>query len=139
MTMTVEQALAGFAGRTITGVALRDNEWLFQFEGGATLNVECPWRLITGGRIVFADTDHGQRFGRAATLDGVAEVKTGIAGRPILSCTLSETADLAITFQGGMRLEIWCQSAGYESWALGLPGSHEFIAVGGGSIKSFND
>jgi hypothetical protein len=59
-----------------TYVGKAGHVWQFRFgDGEATLNLECPWRLLLNGAVAFGGDDDGQQFGLPAPLDGVKETE----------------------------------------------------------------
>ena len=62
--------------RLPTCVEKAGHVWQFRFgDGEATLNLECPWRLLLNGAVAFGGDDDGQQFGLPAPLDGVKETE----------------------------------------------------------------
>ena len=55
--------LKWLVGSTIENVVYDDNtqRWLFDMTGGASLWVECPWKVISNARVSLASGDHGQQ------------------------------------------------------------------------------
>jgi len=43
--------------RRLRSVLRREHEWVFEFDGPATLAVECLWRLLEDGRIRLTSED----------------------------------------------------------------------------------
>ena len=54
-------------------VSRREHDWALTFSGDVTLVLPVPWRIVHAGRIVVADQDDGQRFGRPAPVKGLAQ------------------------------------------------------------------
>jgi hypothetical protein len=119
----------------------READWAANLEGGGTISLPVPWRLVVDGRIAFADGDDGQQFGLPAPLDGQTEANRLIAGRSITQVSIdTETADLCLRFEGSVRLDTFNYSAGYEGWHINLPPEHGgmwVIALGGGEVSIF--
>ena len=111
--------------------------WQFRFgDGDATLNLECPWRLIINGAIAFGGDDDGQQFGLQAPLDGVKETKKLLATSPVSLVEIREgCSDLNLTFQNGVRLEAFNGSSGYEGWTCSGKGGAAVVAQGGGNLS----
>jgi hypothetical protein len=110
--------------------------WQFRFgDGDATLNVECPWRLLLNGAIAFGGDDDGQQFGLPAALDGVKETEKLLLASPVRSVEVrSGCSDLSLTFQNGVRLEAFNGSSGYEGWTCSGKGGITVVAQGGGNF-----
>ena len=115
--------------------------WSANLDGGGTITLTGPWRIVAGGRIAFADSDDGQQFGLPAPLDGEAQANRLLAGKAIRKVAIdAQTADLTIEFAGGARLDVFNYSAGYEGWQINLPperGGMWVIALGGGEFTIF--
>jgi hypothetical protein len=115
-----------------------EHSWLFDFEGACRINVECPWRILVEGGIAFADTDHGQQFGLPHRVDGEATANELITGRVVEHIAIADfTADVAIMFSDGTKIELFNHSAGYEGWqAWGTDGEGQvsIIGMGGGEL-----
>jgi hypothetical protein len=111
----------------------------FTFEfGGATLAVDCLWRVIADGKVVLTSRDHGQQFGLPAPVDAYAQAISVLRGRRVVEIRLDErSADLRLEFEGGKRLEVLTDSSGYEPWNYHAPGVH-LVALGGGGVAKFS-
>lgn len=119
----------------------READWAANLEGGGSISLPVPWRIVADGRIAFADEDDGQQFGLPSPLDGQAEANRQLAGKAITSVSIDpETADLTVRFEGNVRLDAFNYSAGYEGWHINLPpeqGGMWVIALGGGELTVF--
>ncbi len=120
-------------GRSLEGVGDPGDhgQWLFRFEGDRLLNVECPWRLVDRGAMVLGRCDHRQKFGLPEPVDAVATLSRLVGGRRVERMLVSEHGDLRLEFTGGVRLETFTESAGYESWTLRTPDAPLIVARGG--------
>ena len=120
----------------------RESDWALNIEGGGSISLGIPWRIVSDGRIAFADKDDGQQFGLPAPIDGEALVNSVLAGRQIVGIAVDdETADLSIRFEGAVRLDAFNYSAGYEGWHINLPPENVgvwVIALGGGDVTVFD-
>lgn len=117
----------------------REFDWVFDFEHGIFLIAECLWRLVGDGRVVVTSNDHHQSFGRPASVDCVSEVNSHLAGIVVEQVELREgTLDLAIGFGGGLRLELFPDSSGYEAWNMSRL-NERLVACGGGRLAIFRD
>jgi hypothetical protein len=118
-----------------TGVEKSGHLWQFRFGGGsATLNLECPWRLLLQGAIAHGGDDDGQQFGLPAPIDGVKETRRLLAASPVISLNVRDAcSDLSLTFENGVVLEAFNGSSGYEGWTCsGTAGT--VVAQGGGAL-----
>jgi hypothetical protein len=111
--------------------------WQFRFgDGEATLNLECPWRLLLNGAIALGDDDDGQQFGLPAPLDGVKEAEKLLSASQVSLVEIREgCGDLSLTFQNGVRLEAFNGSSGYEGWTCSGKIGVTVVAQGGGNLS----
>jgi hypothetical protein len=125
------------AGLYLTSVERREYDWVFGFADNAWLNVSSPWRILVDGRIAFAGSDDGQKFGLPAPKDGEEETHR-LLGRKAIQQVLvrADTGDLSIAFVGHTFLEVINMSSGFEGWDLGAAGLR-VIALGGGELAVF--
>lgn len=133
---------AGLLGCRLKGLPLQnverfEFEWRFEFGARRVLQVRCPWRLLSDGRIAFTDSDDGQQFGLPAPKDGEAEVRKIIGDSVIQKIALREvTGDLSIYFGERAILEVLNMSCGYESWEIGA-NDVRVIGLGGGDLAIY--
>jgi hypothetical protein len=124
--------------RRLQSVLRREHDWVFTFDGAATLAVECLWRLIDDGRIRLTSEDDGQRFGLPAPVVAAEEAGRCLVGASVESVALREgILDLELRFDTGHVLQVLPTSGGYEAWNAGHRGK-QFIAVGGGELAIFD-
>src|SRR6188768_4327934 len=105
-------------------------QWLLTFDGGHTLNLECPWRVTDGRTVCLGRIDHRQLFGLASPVDGVSMLLSLTATRIVESTWVSRHSDLRVEFSGGVRLETFSESSGYESWTLSRPNVPTIVGRG---------
>jgi hypothetical protein len=75
---------------------VRALRWNFTFEfGGATLAVDCLWRVMANGNVALTSRDHGQQFGRPAPMDACAAVGSLLQGRRLVEVRLDENSSHA--------------------------------------------
>src|SRR5215813_2032475 len=99
---------SAFIGRRCTSVTrFAAESWRFEFEGCATLDVRCPWRIVAGGRIALGNGDHDQQFGLPKPLDGKQEAERLLVGRVAKVNLREQTADLILDLEGEISLEVF--------------------------------
>jgi hypothetical protein len=125
------------AGRTFSGVRFDGScRWFFSFEPNVGLWVDCPWRLVKNNRVVVSSEDHLQEYGLPAPLDALAIAQL-LALQPIAQVQVREgIADICIELAGGIRLEAFPISTGYEAWGIMQASGVQVIALGGGQLCS---
>jgi len=128
-------------GHSLVSIVRRDHDWLMSFDQGITLRIECPWRILREGRIIFGNDDHGQQFGLPQPIDGVVFCKTLLMQSAIERVALHDgTADLEIGFGDKITLEVVNSSSGYEGWILEeMANNLVVVAQGGGSVVVSSD
>lgn len=130
-----EQALINLS---CLSIARGEHDWVFEFSADAGLSLPVPWRIISEGRILFADQDHGQLFGLPKPVDGEALANETFRGQSIMKASVDrETGDLAVFFREDLRLDAFNNSAGYKGWGARcrIDGDYwEIVALGGGEI-----
>lgn len=115
-----------------------DGGWSFSFTGtetrGCAIFASAPWRIVTGEGIAHAADDDGQWFGLPAPVDGEARANGILGGKRVFSFTVERvTADICVEFDGGVRLEVFNNSTGYEGWNAAFQvGQVDVTLVGGG-------
>jgi hypothetical protein len=100
--------------------------------------VEAPWRIIADGRIAFADTDDGQKFGLPEPVKGAHLANSLLAKLQVQAVTVDRvTADIRMDFETGTRIEVLNNSSGYEAWQAEFVSGDQLISLvgmGGGDI-----
>ena len=131
---------AGLMLRSMRGASLRgllqpaEGVWQFDFEG-AGLTIECPWRIVSGGSVVLASSDQGQKFGLPAPVDLISATLEKLKGLTVETIAINgETADLCLTFGGGTRIDTFNDSSGYEGWNYADRDGVMLVAQGGGQL-----
>lgn len=95
-------------------------QWSFGFDR-ADLGVGCLWRVTAGGRLAFTRDDEGRNFGRPKPMKVEAMAAELLVGRYVTGVETGPWgADLAITLDAGLRLELLVDSAVAEAWQLQL-------------------
>jgi len=128
--------LSWIVGRSVVALSFRQSaRWLLSFGSDADISIECLWRIIQSERIVLTSEDHEQKFGLPAPLNASARGEALLAGKFVTSAQLREaTADIILTFEHELKMEILSTSAGYESWQLRDPKGMSYVAQGGGQL-----
>ena len=125
-------------GKELQAATDREYDWVFTFQDGINLTVECLWRLIEGKRIKLTSEDNGQQFGLPAPIVAIDELRKILIGAEIRSIELCEgTLDLVLKFGSGLSLEIIPTSSGHEAWNIGV-NDKLYIAGGGGELSVFD-
>ncbi len=133
------ESLAWLAQHHLKSVLHREHDWVFAFDGEASLVVSCLWRLIEKGRIRFTSEDDGQQFGLRTPVDAAAELNGRIANATVEAVVLREhTLDLELRFGTGHVVQVIPDSSGYEAW-IARDRDKQFIAVGGGELAILGD
>jgi len=122
-------------------VERRETGWVFSFGDGARFIVEAPWRIVTEVGVAHAGADDGQTFGPSPPVDGEARSNALIKGRRVRALEIDRTtADLCVHFDGDVRLDVFNNSSGYESWRAQFDRGDEavdLVGLGGGAIAFF--
>jgi hypothetical protein len=132
----LREALLGLECR----VERHEPDWFFRFAPDIWFVISCPWRIVAGGGIAFADEDHGQLFGLPQPVDGEARSNELLDGARVVDASIStETADVLIQLDTGRRIEVFNNSSGYEGWNVSYPdpsgaGKVRLIGLDGGDI-----
>ncbi len=106
--------------------------------GGYSISTETLFRFIRQNGEFISTQDHGHRFGLTVAYDAADKIEKAIKGKEIIKADLAEdTGDLTLVVDGG-RLEIICNSAGYECYQLNGPGNLIIVGRGGNTIKDKN-
>jgi hypothetical protein len=133
--MGLPAPLRRLVGVPVVAVDRGPHRWSFDFESGASLAVECLWRVRAGGRLRLTAKDDAQRFGLPAPVDAEREATTLLRGKAPASVRLDEgTGDLVLSFPGDVALEVLADSAGYEAWQLHEGGDTRLVCQGGGTV-----
>lgn len=128
--------LSWVLGRRIATVTFHEPElWRFGFDGGGVITAECPWRVLSAGRIVVSSDDHQQRFGLQVAIDAGARATQLLSDKKVNGAEVKAgTLDLLLDCEGDIRLELVPISSGYESWQITDPLGQMTIAMGGGNL-----
>jgi hypothetical protein len=109
----------------------------FEFTS-ARAAIDCAWRIVRAGRLALAHSDHGQRFGLPTPVDVGHQATALLAGRPVVGGRVDTTlGDVILEFEGGLRLEVFNDSSGYEAWTMTGPDGTTLVAASGGEVSSY--
>jgi len=105
------------------------------------ITVSVPWRIIQDGRIAFADSDDGQRFGLPEPINGEARANALINEMRVIDVEIDFlTADFHVRLEGETRIDVFNHSSGYEGWQGQYQSDTEGVSViglGGGGVAFF--
>jgi len=121
-----------------------ENGWSFTFDGegdkGCGIFVSAPWRIVGGREIAHAVDDDGQWFGLPEPVDGEAKANKLLECKRVRSFVVDPvTADLRVEFDDGFHLDVFTNSAGYESWNASFrvaTNEVTLVGCGGGNLSS---
>ena len=132
----------GLVGQSLS-VTRREFDWCFDLIGGWSIALSVPWRIVADGRIAFAAADDGRQFGLPAPIDGEAEFRRLLNGKPIVAATVDrQTADLKLVFDSNAELGAFNNSIGYEGWQAQFMcdgKSTTLVALGGGGVDFYGE
>ena len=128
-----EELLRAMVGRPIDFFRGETGRWRLGLGSELHLDVQCPWRILEGGRVRLGHTD--------AELPGAPDVDVRerafrmLAGRRISALRMTRgTLDLRIELGPEFCLEVLPDSSVFEAWEFSGPGGRGCIAVAGGTI-----
>lgn len=126
-------------GRKTIKISFRKPEsWDFNFAGGGSLSVNCPWRILKNGHIVVSNEDHMQQYGLLKSIEAGQVASELLGSNGIMDVQVREgTADLFLSFDHDIQLQVLPFSSGYESWQLNDLDGNSIIAQGGGNIVTW--
>ena len=125
--------LSELRGHRVSNVGWSDPlPWTFFFSDGTRINVECPWRILSGAKILLSSEDHRQKYGLPAPIDAVADARNLLDGKLVREFAVHPgTSDILVSFTDGISLQIITFATGYECWQLQRPGSPLVVAMPG--------
>ena len=129
--------LSWLSGRRIVGVEWHDpSPWTFSFDDGSRIHVQCLWRIVKDSAFALSSEDHHQKYGLATPIDAVADSRALLSDRTVDNVWLrSETVDLALTFSGGLLLEIISLFGGYECWQITGPDGQFYVGMAAAGVS----
>lgn len=103
-----------FGGKIPRRVPLRDRPHITReqarYEGEFDLFIQCAWRLEVGATVLCGSTDDDRNDG-----DMVIELR-GLEEKTVLALSVEHPVpDLSITFEGGLRLKVFCDQTNLET------------------------
>ena len=103
-----------------------------------TVDLTSLRRILVEGRIALGSADDRQRFGLPEPVDARLRAQNLLGDRAVLAAAVTADAgDLALSFDGAVRLDLFNGSSGYEGWSLSGPTGVRIIALGGGTLAVF--
>lgn len=119
-------------GKTVLGFAILEQEFCsMSLSDGYAISAETLCRYVGENGEFISSQDHGQMFGLTEPYDAAEKITNAIKGKEIKKADLSEdTGDLTLVVDDG-RLEIICNSAGYECYQVNGPDNLIIIGRGG--------
>ncbi|WP_299541813.1 hypothetical protein [Phenylobacterium sp.] len=122
-----------FQCAAIENVLRREHSWHFEFSS-ASLSVEHLWRVLADGAPVLTDREDGLTYGGPVAIDAQDEARRLLLGLRVLGAIVDpETADLRISFDGGLRLDVLTIAPRTVAWEVSGP---KFcIAARGGRLS----
>ncbi|MBI4833731.1 MAG: hypothetical protein HY811_02770 [Planctomycetes bacterium] len=133
--MKIDKAL--FIGREITKIIFQKEslDWLFVFNEDAFVRVSTPWRIIDTKQIRQASGDEGHIYGLPKPVNVAKNVMEMLKGKKIIDFNNDIiTADLVFEFEGGIKIQTFGNSAGYEPWDIQFKNGDMYFATAGGKI-----
>ena len=119
-----------FGGALVEDVIRREHSWNFYFSIGE-VGVEHVWRLLEHGKLIVTDREDGLTYGELIAIDAEARARELLLKRRILGALIDpETADLKISFEGGVRLEVLTIAPRTAAWEFD-DGKNVIVARGG--------
>lgn len=118
-------------GKTLLGFEILEHGFCsLPLSGGYAISAETLCRYVGENGEFITSQDHGQMFGLTEPYDAAEKINKAIKGKEIKKANFAEdTGDLTLIVDGG-RLEILCNSTGYECYQVNGP--DELIIVGRG-------
>lgn len=118
-------------GKTLLGFEILEHGFCsLPLSGGYAISAETLCRYVGENGEFITSQDHGQMFGLTEPYDAAEKINKAIKGKEIKKANFAEdTGDLTLIVDGG-RLEILCNSTGYECYQVN--GTDELIIVGRG-------
>lgn len=119
-------------GKTILGFEILEHGFCsMPLSGGYAISAETLCRFVGGAGEFISSQDHGQMFGLTEPYDAAERINKAIKGKKIKKADLANnTGDLTLIVDGG-RLEVICNSAGYECYQLNGPDNLIIVGRGG--------
>ncbi|WP_299824351.1 hypothetical protein [uncultured Pontibacter sp.] len=113
------------------------NTWNFNFEEKISLQSECLWRFLHGGKIRYTSNDHGQKYGHEKPYDLETEIQKLLHNTALHRIDRNLlTGDLYLEFEQEYKFELLTDSSGFESWSLEI-GKRQIIGLGQGDVAKF--
>jgi hypothetical protein len=119
-----------FSSALVEDIIRREHSWNFYFSIGE-VSVEHVWRLVEHGKLIVTDREDGHTYGEPIAIDAEARARKLLLKRRTLGALIDpETADLKISLEGGVRLEILTIAPRTAAWEFD-DGKNVIVARGG--------
>jgi hypothetical protein len=119
-------------GKTLLGFAILEHGFCsMSLSDGYSMSAETLCRFVGENGDFISSQDDGQMFGLTEPYGAAEKINKAIKGKEIKKADLTEdTGDLTLFVDGG-RLEIICNSSGYECYQLNGPDNLIIVGRGG--------
>jgi len=98
-------------------------------------SLSCVWRVEKENKILIANGDHEQQYGRKTVIDISEEVKRILKNEVIAGGLINTiSGDFTINFKSGIIFRAFNDSSGYEAWDMQGPDGHRLISISGGKV-----
>ncbi|MDB5429340.1 MAG: hypothetical protein JWP35_456 [Caulobacter sp.] len=121
LAVTIDRFKQGLVGRRCL-IERREGDWSFDFGDGYTLAVSAPFRVVGKDGIACTSTDHEAHTPQPGGLGSDPFMARLLKKRRVTGVEIEGvTGDLRLTFDGGLRLDVFNDSIGYEGWVASFP------------------
>ena len=119
-------------GKTILGFEILEHGFCsMSLSDGYSISAETLCRYVGETGEFISSQDHGQMFGLTEPYDAAKQINKAIKGKKIKKADLTyDAGDLTLIIDGG-RLEVICNSVGYECYQLNGPDNLIIVGRGG--------
>lgn len=119
-------------GKTILGFEILEHGFcLIHLSDSYAISTETLCRYVGADGDFISSQDHGKIFGTPEPYDSASEIDKAIKGKEIKKIHITEdTGDVTLFLETG-RIEIICNSAGYECYQVNGPNNLSIVGRGG--------
>jgi hypothetical protein len=126
----IEKIEGLFVGAVVNDVVRREHSWNFYFSIGE-VSVEHFWRIFEDGKLGLTDREDGLTYGEPIAIDAEAKARELLLNRRTLGALIDpDAADLKISLEGGVRLEVLTIAPRTAAWEF-YDGKNVVLARGG--------